>query len=192
MSVFEKLDKIKPVYDIMEKILMFICKILLAVDIVIAIYSVLARYGSVLVHNYEALSFLQFISNSAWSEEVVLSCMAYMAVLSAALALRHGSHIKMDVFDRFLSKKLVCVLDLIADAGLMYLAFVMLIVGWQFTTTLGAAGTYVSMPWLSRFWMYLPVPVAGFFMIVFELEAIYNHIKKLCGIDTDEKKEAEA
>jgi TRAP-type C4-dicarboxylate transport system permease small subunit len=33
------------------------------------------------------------------------------------------------------------------------------------------------MPWLSRFWMYFPVPVAGLAMIIFELEAIYNHIK---------------
>lgn len=192
MSVFEKLDKIKPVYDFMEKVLMIICKLLLVIDIVIAIYSVLARYGSQLAHKYQALSFLQFISNSSWSEEVVLSCMAYMAVLSAALALRHGAHIRMDVFDRFLPKKLVTILDLVGDAGLMFLAFVMLIVGWQFTTTLGAAGTYVSMPWLSRFWMYLPVPIAGFFMIVFELEAIYNHIKQLLGVETENKKEAEA
>ncbi len=33
------------------------------------------------------------------------------------------------------------------------------------------------MPWLSRFWMYFPVPVAGAAMIIFELEVIYNHIR---------------
>ena len=42
---------------------------------------------------------------------------------------------------------------------------------------MGGRGFYVSMPWLSRFWMYFPVPLAGAAMIVFELEALYNHIK---------------
>ena len=51
--------------------------------------------------------------------------------------------------------------------------------GWQYASTLGAKGTYVSMPWLSRFWMYAPIPLAGLFMIIFEIEAIYNHIKRL-------------
>ena len=41
----------------------------------------------------------------------------------------------------------------------------------------GGRGFYVSMPWLSRFWMYFPVPLAGVAMVIFELEAIYNHIK---------------
>jgi TRAP-type C4-dicarboxylate transport system permease small subunit len=53
----------------------------------------------------------------------------------------------------------------------------MLIVGWKYASTIGSKGTYVSLPKLSRFWMYFPIPVAGFAMIVFQLEAIYNHIK---------------
>lgn len=38
----------------------------------------------------------------------------------------------------------------------------------------------MSMPWLSRFWMYFPVPLAGVAMLIFELEALYNHIKAIC------------
>lgn len=176
-QIFQKLEKIKPIYDTMEKVLMFICKILLCLDIIIAIYSVIARYASQAAHTYEALSFLQAFSNSAWSEEIVLSCMAYMAVLSAALALRHNAHIRMTAFDRYLPVNLVKALDVLSDVAVMALAIIMLVVGWQYASTIGARGTYVSMPWLSRFWMYLPVPVAGFFMIIFELEAFIEHIK---------------
>ena len=61
----------------------------------------------------------------------------------------------------------------------LILGFVMLTVGWQYATGLGAKGTYVSMPWLSRFWMYAPIPVAGVAMIIFEIESIYNHIKAI-------------
>ncbi len=189
-KIFTTLDKIKPVYDITEKVLMFICKILLITDILIASYTVLGRYCTELAHKYASLSFLGIISDPSWSEEVILSCMAYMAVLAAALAIRHNAHIRMTALDRYLPPVVVKVLDVVADLAVMGLAFVMLIVGWQYTTTLGARGTYVSMPWLSRFWMYLPVPLAGLFMIIFEIEATYNHIKAF--FVKDEKKEVEA
>lgn len=42
----------------------------------------------------------------------------------------------------------------------------MIVVGWRYTSTLGGRGTYVSMPWLSRFWMYFPVPLAGVAMVI--------------------------
>ena len=64
-----------------------------------------------------------------------------------------------------------------ADIAVLALGFVMLFVGWRYTSTLGSRGFYVSITWLSRFWMYFPVPLAGFAMIIFELEAIYNDIK---------------
>ena len=99
------------------------------------------------------------------------------AGLSAALAIRRGAHIRMTAFDNMLPPKLVKSLDLIADVAVCILGIIMLVVGWHYATTLGGRGTYVSMPWLSRFWMYFPVPLAGVAMIVFEIEAIYNHIK---------------
>jgi TRAP-type C4-dicarboxylate transport system permease small subunit len=55
----------------------------------------------------------------------------------------------------------------------------MMVQGWNYASTIGAKGTYVSMTWLSRFWMYFPVCVAGFAMLVFEIEAIYTHIKSI-------------
>lgn len=163
-AIFAKLDKLKPAYDVMYKVVLFVCKILLIADIAITTYSVLGRY-------------IPFIDDPSWSEEVVLTLMSYMAVLSAALAIRRGAHIRMDALDRFLPKTLIKILDVVADLFVFGLALVMLVVGWQYAIGLGAKGTYVSMPWLSRFWMYAPIPLAGVAMIVFEIEAIYNHIK---------------
>jgi TRAP-type C4-dicarboxylate transport system permease small subunit len=165
-SFFETVDKIKPLYDITYKVMLFICKILLIADILITSMSVVGRYVS-------------FVPDPSWSEEVVLTLMSYMAVLSAALAIRRGAHIRMTALDVYLPKKVLQILDLLADVFIMALAFVMLIVGWKYATTIGSKGVYVSLPKLSRFWMYFPIPVAGFAMIIFELEAIYNHIKKL-------------
>lgn len=161
---FQVMDKIKPAYDITDKIVMFVCKILLVADILITTYAVMGRY-------------IWFLPDPSWSEEVVLTCMSYMAVLAAALAIRHGSHIRMTALDRYLPKNLRTALDLLADVAVCTLAIIMVVVGWSYAATLGSRGVYVSMPWLSRFWMYFPVPLAGIAMLVFELEAIYNHIK---------------
>lgn len=166
--MFEKIDKFKPVYDVIYKIDLFLCKLLLIADILITSMAVAGRYVS-------------FIPDPAWSEEVVLTLMSYMAVLSAALAIRKGSHIRMTALDRYLPEKLLLILDLLADIMVTVLAVVMIVVGWQYASGLGAKASYISMPWLSKFWMYAPIPLAGVFMLFFELEVIYNHIKKLCG-----------
>ena len=145
-AIFEKIDKIKPAYDITYKVVMFICKILLIADILITSMSVAGRY-------------IPFIPDPAWSEEVVLTCMSYMAVLSAALAIRRGAHIRMTALDPYLPKTLVKILDVIADLAVLILAVIMITVGWKYASGIGSKGTYVSMPKVSRFWMYFPVPL---------------------------------
>lgn len=146
------------------RVVLFLCKLLLVVDILITTMAVAGRY-------------ISFIPDPAWSEEVVLTCMSYMAVLSAALAIRRGAHIHMTAFDRYLPAKVVKSLDIIADLAVLALAVIMITVGWKYATGIGSKGTYVSMPKVSRFWMYFPVPLAGVAMLVFEVEALYNHVK---------------
>ena len=163
-AIFQKLDKIRPVYDVVDKIVMVICKLLLIADILITTYQVLGRY-------------VPFIKDPAWTEETILTLMSYMAVLSAALAIRHGSHIRMTALDRYLPKGLIKALDILADFAVLVLAVIMLVQGWSYAISIGAKGTYVSMTWLSRFWMYFPVCLAGVAMIVFEIEALYTHVK---------------
>lgn len=166
-KVFDTLDRMKPAYDLAYKVVLFLCKLLLIVDILITSMAVAGRY-------------VPFIPDPSWSEEIVLTCMAYMAVLSAALAIRRNAHIRMTAFDKYLPKKVLIVLDIVSDIGVLTLAVVMIVVGWKYSVQIGSKGSYVSMPTLSRFWMYFPVPLAGIAMVIFEIEALYNHVKKLC------------
>ena len=76
-KIFHALDKIKPVYDVTEKIMMFICKLLLIADILVTCYIVIGRY-------------ISFIDPPVWGEQVVLTLMVYMAVLSATIAIRNN------------------------------------------------------------------------------------------------------
>lgn len=166
MSCFEKIDKIKPVYDKIYQVILFICKVLLVADILITSMAVLGRYVS-------------FIPDPSWSEEVVLTLMSYMAVLSAALAIRRGAHIRMTAFDRYIPDGVLKALDILADVAVLALAVIMVTVGMKYATTIGAKGSYVSMPKVSRIWMYLPVPIAGIAMIIFEIESLYAHVKSI-------------
>ena len=169
---FQTVDKIKPAYDITYKIVLFICKLLLTADLVITSVCVVGRY-------------VPFVPDPAWSEEVVLTLMSYMAVLSAALAIRRNAHIRMTAFDQYLPKSVIRALDILADVAVLILGVVMITVGFSYAVQIGAKGNYVGMPSVSKFWMYFPIPLAGIAMVVFEIEAVYNHIK---GIFVKEEK----
>ena len=165
-ALFRTLEKIKPVYDWTYKVLMFICKLLLIGDIVITAWAVTGRY-------------VPFISDPHWSEEIVLTLMVYMAVLSATLAIRRGAHIRMTAFDSYLPKKVLLVSDILADIAVLVLGIVLVYYGIKFCNSpLSLRGKYASLP-LSKFWQYLPIPVAGVGMIIFELEQIFQHIEAL-------------
>ena len=167
-AFFQKLEKLKPVYDWAYKIILFICKLLLIADIIITSWSVAGRY-------------IPFITDPHWSEEIVLTFMVYMAVLSATLAIRKRSHIRMTAFDKYLPRKALLVLDLLADVVVLILGVVLLIEGAQVvspTGNLAKFAKYSSLPKLSQIWMYMPVPVAGIGMIVFELEQVFQRLQE--------------
>ncbi len=167
------LSILRTVYDWTDKVIMFICKILLIADVGITSMAVAGRY-------------IPFIPDPAWSEQIVLTLMVYMAVLSATLAIRRKAHIRMTSFDRYLPEKLVKFLDLVSDIAVLALGGVMLFYGIRVCNSpLARFGRYESLPQLSRVWMYLPIPIAGAGMIIFEIEQIFVDIEELFG-----KKEA--
>ncbi|MBQ1493130.1 MAG: TRAP transporter small permease [Blautia sp.] len=177
-AFFKTLEKIRPVYDWTYKVLMFICKLLLIGDIVITSWAVAGRY-------------IPFITDPHWSEEIVLTLMVYMAVLSATLAIRKGAHIRMTAFDSYLPRKVLLVSDILADLAVMALGIVLVVYGIKFCNSpLSLRGKYASLPNLGKIWQYLPVPVAGVGMIIFELEQLFQHIEALFvkNEETEEKK----
>ena len=168
MTVFiVKLKKLKPLYDISYKVLMFICKLLLIADILITAWAVAGRY-------------LPFVKDPSWSEEIVLTLMVYLAVLSASLAIRKGAHIRMTAFDKALSRKGILITDIISDILVFALGIVMTVCGIKLLNSpLCTLGRYASIPKLSKFWQYFPVTIAGLSMMIFELEQLFLHIEKL-------------
>ena len=179
-AFFQKLEKIKPLYDWAYKIILFICKLLLIADIIITSWSVAGRY-------------IPFITDPHWSEEIVLTFMVYMAVLSATLAIRKRTHIRMTAFDKYLPAKVITVLDLLADIAVLILGIVLLVQGAKVIDPNGSLAKfakYSSLPNLSQVWQFLPMVVAGAGMILFELEQIFLRIEEF--YKPNDGKEAQA
>ena len=174
-AFFQKMEKLKPVYEVAYKVLLFLCKLLLIGDVVITAWAVAGRY-------------LPFITDPHWSEEMVLTLMVYMAVLSATLAIRKRAHIRMTAFDPYLSPLAIKISDLLADVAVFALGVVLTVYGVKLCTSpLAALGKYASIPELSKFWQYLSIPVAGVGMMVFELEQIIQRIEAF--YEKDERRE---
>ena len=180
-AFFKTLEKIKPVYDWAYKIMLFICKLLLIADIIITSVTVAGRY-------------FPFFTAPHWGEEMVLTLMVYMAVLSATLAIRKRTHIRMTAFDQYLPKKAIICLDLLADLAVLILGIILVKYGYEVikpTGNIAKFAKYSSLPKLSQIWMYLPVPIAGLGMIIFELEQVFQHLEEFFVSDKNGK-EAQA
>jgi len=180
-AFFRTLEKIKPVYDWAYKIMLLICKLLLIGDIIITSVTVAGRY-------------FPFFTAPHWGEEMVLTLMVYMAVLSATLAIRKRSHIRMTAFDQYLPRKAIICLDLLADLAVLILGIVLLKYGYEVikpTGNIAKFAKYSSLPKLSQIWMYLPVPIAGVGMIIFELEQVFQHLEEFF-VPNKDGKEAQA
>lgn len=166
--MIQKTRNVESVFLYIYNVVMFICKLLLVADIGITSFAVLGRY-------------VPFIPDPAWSEEIVLTCMIYMALLSASLAIRRQAHIRMTALDTYLPQKVIWALDIFGDLVVLFFSIIMLYEGWIYALNIGGKAMYSSLPWLSKFWLYAPVPFAGLTMIIFQLEAICKHIGRFLG-----------
>ncbi|MCL2856391.1 MAG: TRAP transporter small permease subunit [Oscillospiraceae bacterium] len=163
-AVFNKIDKAKPLFDVVYFIVLQVAKLFLVSTVLIACLMVAGRY-------------IGFIPSFPWTEEVILTFMAYMTLLGAALAVRRSAHIRMVALDPFLNKTAIKVLDLLADVAIIYFSILLLTEGWTYAMTIGGRGFFTSMPTVSLFWRFLPMPLGGLFMIFFSIEVTCNHIK---------------
>ena len=156
-------NKIKPFFDVAYNVVLFICKIMLILEVVFAVIMVGGRFI--------------FNAQPAWCSEMILTFMVYMSLISAALALRRNAHIRMDVFDRYLPKKLLLILDLMADVAIFAFSIMMITQGTVYA--LSVKGYYSALAWLSRKALFAAVPVSGVCIFVFELENVVKHLAQL-------------
>lgn len=145
------------------RVVKIICQLFLIAEICITSMAVAGRY-------------IPFIPDPAWSEELTLTCMIYMAFIGASLAVRKKTHIRMTSLDRYMPVKLVQAIEIFDDLLVLIFSLMMVIEGFPYAINAGKA-VYVSLPALSRFWLYAPVPFAGVAVSIFQLEGLVKDVR---------------
>jgi len=105
---------------------------------------------------------------SQWTEEVATFLMMWVGLLGAAVALSLGAHLGIDYFVGKLSKTTRLLIEVIVFAlVLVFAAYVMLYGGIDLVKSTLELGQ-VSPVWKIKMgYVYLAVPVSGFFMIIY-------------------------
>lgn len=137
--------KLTKALDAVLKIFEYICLLLLVSMVGIAVYSFFARY---------------FLNKAPqWGEPLAAMCFVWIALLSSALAIAKGTHIRIELLDRICSPVVSKVLDALAYSGIAVFAIFMI--------TSGMSGVQLTMRnimpslGIKTAWLYAAVPVTG-------------------------------
>ena len=161
-------ERIEKFYTHLYDFVMVVSKVLLLIDLGNTMLAGMGRHK-------------RYVPAWAWSEEIILTCMIYMALISAGLAVRREAHVRMTALDKYLPQMLVKTLDVFDDLMVLGFSALMFVEGIQYAARVGVRSMYTSIPWLSRFWLYIPVGIAGLVIFLFQLEVICKHVKALKG-----------
>ena len=88
--------------------------------------------GRELYHNYAEHLSLIHISTPRWGEQAILLCMVYMALISASLAVRTDTHIRVMLIDYLLPKRAIGFLKAMSHVMIFGFSLFMIIYGIQF------------------------------------------------------------
>lgn len=144
--------------DTLSRISFFVsCACLVAMTAIIS-YQVIARY---------------FFNNSpAWSERLSLVLLAYLVFFGSAAGVHERFHIRIDAVRNAFPKRFHKGIDTTAHLAVAGAGLVMMIAGWQLTTTLWAFD--IPSLGLPRGLALLPLPVAGALITMFSLGHLFR------------------
>ncbi|MEJ8473751.1 TRAP transporter small permease [Roseibium algae] len=104
-----------------------------------------------------------------WTGDVAQLLFAWLIFLGAALGLRLGAHYKIDMFPQTNPVLSRAIFSIEILAGLA-VAIILLRYGWDLAVMRSTAE--VQSLGISRFWMFLPMPISGALMLLFLVETI--------------------
>ncbi|MEM7327572.1 MAG: TRAP transporter small permease [Pseudomonadota bacterium] len=148
----------KQFLDMLSKVSLFVSATCLVLMTTIISYQVVARYF--------------FNSSPAWSERLSLVLLAYLVFFGAAVGVHERFHIRIDALRDAMPASIGRGFDIVANLAVAIAGLVMVIAGWQLTTTLWA----FSIPSLGlpRGLALLPLPVAGILISLFSSYQLFE------------------
>ena len=155
----------KKFYDMIYWLFMSFCKCVFIASICITSYVVFCRY---ILH-----------STPRWGEQAILMCMVYMALISASLAVRTDTHIRVMLIDYLLPKKAIEVLKALSHVMSFGFSLFMIIYGVQFTKLMSKS--VMSGLGCKQSFLYASVPIAGVCMLLMQSEKFILFFMRMRG-----------
>lgn len=149
--------KVKKLFDKIEKGIMIALSIMFLVMVVAIFLQVIMRYV--------------FNDANAWSEELARYTFVWLTLLGGAVAVRKGTHMKVDYFINLMPKKLVNVFNVFTNAVLILFFLVIIKYGFDLvaiTFKQKSAGLGIPMAF-----PYLALPVGAILMLMFTIESYF-------------------
>lgn len=129
-------------------------------------------HSMVAITTYVVFNRFVIKSSLVWGEPVVLMCMVYMSLVSAALAIRNDTHIRMSVIDFVVPEKAISVMRGAAQVGIFGFGLFMIVYGWKFSILAGR--NVMTGVGIKSMWLYITCPVAGVAVCLMEIERLIN------------------
>lgn len=152
----------KKFYDTVYWLFMSFCKVVFMISICITSYVVFCRY---ILHK-----------TPRWGEQSILLCMVYMALISASLAVRTDTHLRVMLVDFILPKQVVEFLKRLSQFMIFGFSTFMIIYGFKFCTLM--AKSTLSGIQVPQSVLYGAVPMAGVCMLLMQSERFFLFILK--------------
>lgn len=114
---------------------------------------------------YQVIARYFFNDSPAWSERLSLVLLAYLVFFGAAVGVHERFHIRIDAIRNAMPAKIAKGFDVGANLAVAAAGLVMVVAGWQLTTTLWAFD--IPALGLPRGLALLPLPISGALITLF-------------------------
>lgn len=155
----------KKFYDFVYWLFMSFCKIVFIASIVITSYVVFSRYILRLTPR--------------WGEQAILLCMVYMALISASLAVRTDTHIRVMLIDYVLPQPVISFLKAMSHFCIFVFSLFMIVYGIRFTMLM--QNSIMSGLGCKQSVLYAAVPIAGVCMLLMQSERFILFLLMMAG-----------
>ncbi len=119
---------------------------------------------------------------SSWTEELAIFLLIWIGLLGSAVALRRKAHLGIDIIVTRMSERWARITAIFVFSCVVFFALTVLFIGGikmvvvvlmnnQISPALGVKMGYI----------YLALPISGFFITIYAVEFIVTEIKLLCG-----------
>jgi len=101
----------------------------------------------------------------SFSDEIARYAYVWMTFIGLALATKHDVHVRVDLTNHFLKRRVRKILSIFIHAGMVVLLGIMFVLGWEYSR-FSSVNRWASLPMLSMFLVTVSFPIGCFIALM--------------------------